>query len=75
MVFVDIKLIPRASFLRQSDWLAFFSNQSLCIRKETVGTWLSVCALLLSFQTLQERTVLVWYEVGKAVGRVWKNNI
>ena len=75
MVFVGINLLPRASFLRQSDWLAFFSNQSLCIRKETLGTSLSVHALLLSFQTQQERTVLVWYKVGKAVARVQKNNI
>ena len=37
MVFVGISFIPRASFLMQANWLAFFSNQSLFIRKEALG--------------------------------------
>ena len=46
MVFVDINLVPRASFLTHSDWLAFASNQSLCVRKEALGTRFSRHALL-----------------------------
>ena len=36
MVFVGMNLIPRASFLTQSDWSAFFSNKLLCVRKEAL---------------------------------------
>ena len=59
MVFVGINLVPRASFLTQYDWSAFFSNQSLCVRKEALGTRLSGHASLLSFQTQQEQTVFI----------------
>ena len=75
MVFVGINLVPRASILTMIDWSAFFSNKSLCVRTEALGTRLSRHALLLSFQTQQEQTVLIWYEVGKAVARVQKKNI
>ena len=67
--------VPRASFLTQSNRSAFFFNQSLGIRKEALGTRLSGHASLLSFQTQQEQTVLIWLEVGKAVARVRKKNI
>ena len=33
-----LNLIRSASFLTQSDWLEKKANQSLCIRKETLGT-------------------------------------
>ena len=75
MVFVGISLVLRVSFLTQSDGLAFFSNQSLCVKKEVLGTRLSRHALLLGFQTQEEQTVLIWQVVGKAVARVWKKNI
>ena len=75
MVLVDINFIPRASFLMQSDWSAFLSNQSLCIRKEVLGTRLSRHVSLLSFRTQQEQTVFIRYEVGKAVARARKKNI
>ena len=38
----------------------FCSNQSLCVRKEALGTRLSGHSSLLSFQTQQEQTVLIW---------------
>ena len=56
MVFVGINLVPRASFLTQSDWLPFFSSQLLCFRKEALETRLSGHASLLSIQTQQEQT-------------------
>ena len=31
-------------------------------------------ASLLSFQTQQKQAVFIWWEVGKAVARVWKKN-
>ena len=76
MVIVDININPRASFLTQSDWSAFFYNQLFCIRKEALGTGeQSSVDMLLSFQTQQEQTVFIWQEVGKTVARVWKKNI
>ena len=60
MVLVGINLVPRASFLMQIDWLAFFSNHLLCIRKDELGARLSGHASLLSFQPQQEKTVFVW---------------
>ena len=74
MVLVGINLVPKASFLTQRDWSAF-CNQSLCIRKEALGTRFSGHATLLSFQTQQEQTIFIRLEVGKAVDRVRKKNI
>ena len=73
MAFVVITFIPSASFLIQSIWLAFFSNQSLCVRKEAQGARLSGHTSLLSFETQQDSFHMV--EVGKAVARLWKENI
>ena len=39
MALVGINLFPRVSFLMQSDWSIFFSNQSLCIRKYWEQGW------------------------------------
>ena len=76
MVIMDININPRASFLTQRDWSAFFSNQLFCIRKEALGTEeQSSVSMHLSFQTQQEQTVFIWQEVGKTVARVWKKNI
>ena len=72
---LGINLVPRASFLTQSDWSAFFSNQSLCVRKEALGMRLSEHVSLLSFQTQQEQVVSIRYVIGKAVARVRKKNI
>ena len=74
MVFLGINLVPRAFFLMQSNWLASFSNQSLCVKKEALETRLNGHAPLLSFQTQQEQTVFIWQEVVKAVARVQKKN-
>ena len=57
---VGINLIPRNSFLMQIDWSTFLSNQSLCIRKEALGTRLSGHPSLLSFQTQHQQTVFIW---------------
>ena len=43
--------------------------------KETLGMRLSGHATMLSFQTQQEQTVFIQWEVGKAVARVQKENI
>ena len=76
MVIMDININPRASFLTQSNWSAFFSNQLFCIAKEAVRTGeQGLVGMHLSFQTRQEQTVFIWQEVGKTVARVWKKNI
>ena len=72
MVLVGINLVPMASFLTQSDWSAFFSNQSLCVRKEAMDTRLSEHASLLSFQTQEEQSFHM-IESRKVVARVQKN--
>ena len=72
MVFVGINFIPVAIFLMQSHQSAFFSNQSLCIRKEALGTRLSGHALF-SNSTRTKSFHIV--EVGTAVARVQKKNI
>ena len=59
MVLVGINLVPRVSFLMQGNWLTFFSNQSLCARKEALGMRLLGHASLLSFQFQQEQTVFM----------------
>ena len=74
MVFFDINFVPGAIYLTQSDWLAFFSNQTLCVRKEELATRLSGHVSLLSFQTQQEQTVFM-LEAGKTVATVRKKNI
>ena len=60
MVFVGINLVPTAFVLMQSDLLAFFSNQWLCVKKEALGTRLSRHALLLGFQIQKEHTIWIW---------------
>ena len=65
---VTIYLVPRASFLMQSDW-------SLCIRKKALGTRWTGHASLLSFQTQQEHTVVICWVIGKAKARAQKKNI
>ena len=76
MGIMDININPRASFLTQSDWSAFFSNQLFCIPKEAVRTGEQGSVdMHLSFQTRQEQRVFIWQEVGKTVATVWKKNI
>ena len=76
MAIVDININPRASFLTQSDWSAFFSSQFFCIWKEALGTGeQGSVGMHLSFQSQQEQAAFIWQEVVKTVARVWKKNI
>ena len=71
MVIVDINLNPRASFLTQSDWSAFFSEQLFCVRKEALGTGeQDSVGMHLRFQTQQEQTVINDNSLGKLLVRI-----
>ena len=56
-----LNLIPSASFLTQSDWLEKKANQSLCVRKEALGTRLMPTDIMVRAmcKCLQKRLALL----------------